>query len=67
MNIGAQLLRAWRGERSQKDAARALTLDQGRYSELERGVRRPGLHLASRLRRLTDIDAHLWLDEEPEK
>ena len=42
MVLGPDLLRTWRGERTQREAAQVLGLDQGRYSQYENAKRRPG-------------------------
>lgn len=56
MNLGAVLLRRWRGERTQVQASLALGIDQGRYSMYERGLRRPGRTTALQIQARTDGD-----------
>ena len=57
LSLGAALLGRWRNERklSQVEASERLGLeDQGWYSKLERGFRKPGRSLAVRIEQVTD-------------
>lgn len=49
--LGSRLLSEWRHREglNQTEAARCLGVDQGRYSQFERGTRRPGLQRAIRI------------------
>lgn len=51
MNEGAQRLAEWRARKglTQVAAAREVGVDQGRYSQFERGVRAPGRKRAVRI------------------
>lgn len=60
----ARLLQAWRRRArwSQTEAALHIGLDQARYSQLERGKRKPGLDWAVRIERRTDgrVPVEAW-------
>jgi DNA-binding XRE family transcriptional regulator len=63
MKTGADLLRAWRGKRSQAEVAELLGVNQGTVSRLEAGEYEPGVALAIRLDRLSDgtIPVSAWV------
>lgn len=56
----AGLLRAWRGERSLRTAGDLLGCDPSYVSYLERGERKPGRALASRIRDAAGIAPEAW-------
>lgn len=56
VNFGA-LLRDWRGERRQYDAAEALGVSPGQLCRLENGQRRPSAAFLARAAEVYDIGA----------
>lgn len=61
---GAELLRAWRGDRTQVDIGDKLGIDSTWVSHLEAGRRRPNLELAAKIAAVTDgaVPALSWLE-----
>ena len=61
------LLRTWRGDRGQTEAAKLVGTDQARYSQLERGIRKPGRSLAVSIERGTDgvVPVEAWDEPAP--
>lgn len=56
----AQKLKVWRGALTQAQSAKLLGISQPHYCDLERGRRRPGFSLMSRIKRLTGIPLDAW-------
>ena len=66
-SLGAVLLRRWRAERGQTEAARLIDVDQARYSQWERGVRKPGRTAAANIQEVTHgaVQVLAWDLEAP--
>ncbi len=61
MTTGGEQLRAWRGERTLREAAGLIGCDPSHISLLENGLRRtPGLDLAQRLLEVAGIPLSAW-------
>ncbi len=62
---GSELLKEWRGDRSQEDACNLLDIDHGAYCAFETGYRRPGLERAVRICQNSDgaVPVAAWLEE----
>lgn len=65
LNRGSELLKEWRGDRSQEDVCATLDIDHGAYCAFETGYRRPGLERAVRICQNTDgaVPVAAWLEE----
>lgn len=59
---GAALLRAWRGDTSQRETSRLFAIDPSVYCKFEGGKRRPGGRWAARIEALTSgaVPAASW-------
>lgn len=69
----AELLRKYRGDRTQGEMAAFFDITPMYYSELERGKKKPSMNLFLQIVQKTDVDASFWLpmlqdaNEEHEK
>lgn len=61
---GPELLRAWRGERKQQEAADLIGIDLARYNGFEHDRLRPGLDWAFAIEVATDgaVPAESWAE-----
>jgi len=61
---GSQLLKEWRGDATQAQAAKLVKLDPASYNRFENGVRRPPAPIGFELERLTDgrVPAKSWYE-----
>jgi transcriptional regulator with XRE-family HTH domain len=61
MSTAGEQLRAWRGERTMREAAAVIGCDPSHISLLENGRRKkPGLDLAQRLQEIAGIPLSAW-------
>lgn len=67
ISLASVLLRVWRGTRGQEEVALLVGTKQGRYSQLERGVRKPGRSLAVSIERGTGgmVRVEAWDEPAP--
>ena len=66
---GAELLKGWRGDRTQEEVCRLLDIDHGAYCAFETGYRRPGLERAGEIEKGTDgaVPIQAWLEPSQQK
>lgn len=62
MSRGAQMLVAWRGAATQREAAKILGITNVDFSRFEHGVRKPSKELLFSIEKLTDgaVPAASW-------
>ena len=57
----AELLRKYRGDRTQGEMAAFFDITPMYYSELERGKKKPSMNLFLQIVQKADVDASFWL------